>query len=118
MGGRATRTAGPAPRAAGSVRERASLSDRDRTIDRRRLERWFPAMSMPMKKSFVVIAALLLAACGSRNAESPAAAEHGAPAAEQPAKGPNNGRLLADGPFAIELAIFETGVPPEYHAWP
>jgi cobalt-zinc-cadmium efflux system membrane fusion protein len=71
-----------------------------------------------MKKSFLVIAALLLAACGSRNAESPAAAEHGAPAAEQPAKGPNNGRMLADGPFAIELAIFETGVPPEYHAWP
>jgi membrane fusion protein, heavy metal efflux system len=75
-------------------------------------------MSMPMKKSFVVIAVLLLAACGARNAESPAAAEHGAPAAEQPAKGPNNGRILADGPFAIELAIFETGVPPEYHAWP
>lgn len=70
-----------------------------------------------MKKSFVVIAALLLAACGARNAESPAA-EHGAPAAEQPAKGPNNGRMLVDGPFAIELAIFETGVPPEYHAWP
>lgn len=71
-----------------------------------------------MKKSFLVIAALLLAACGARNAESPAAAEHGAPPAEQPAKGPNNGRMLADGPFAIELAIFETGVPPEYHAWP
>lgn len=71
-----------------------------------------------MKNSFVVIAALLLAACGARNTESPAATEHGAPAAEQPAKGPNNGRMLADGPFAIELAIFESGVPPEYHAWP
>jgi cobalt-zinc-cadmium efflux system membrane fusion protein len=71
-----------------------------------------------MNKVFVAIAALLLAACGARNPESPAASEHGAPAAEQPVKGPNNGRMLTDGPFAIELAIFETGVPPEYHAWP
>ena len=34
------------------------------------------------------------------------------------ARGPNNGRLLRDGDFQIELAIFETGVPPEYRAWP
>tara|TARA_R110000824_G_scaffold399102_1_gene604027 strand:+ start:71469 stop:72707 length:1239 start_codon:yes stop_codon:yes gene_type:complete len=33
-------------------------------------------------------------------------------------RGPNDGRLLEDNDFAIELAIFETGVPPEYHAWP
>jgi cobalt-zinc-cadmium efflux system membrane fusion protein len=26
--------------------------------------------------------------------------------------------MLVDGQFAIELAIFETGVPPEFHAWP
>lgn len=26
--------------------------------------------------------------------------------------------MLEDGSFAIELAIFESGVPPEYHAWP
>jgi cobalt-zinc-cadmium efflux system membrane fusion protein len=32
-------------------------------------------------------------------------------------RGPNNGRMLVDGDFAIELAIFETGVPPEYRAW-
>lgn len=35
----------------------------------------------------------------------------------EPAKGPNGGRLLVDGNFVIELAIFETGVPPEYRAW-
>jgi cobalt-zinc-cadmium efflux system membrane fusion protein len=34
------------------------------------------------------------------------------------ARGPNNGRLLRDGDFQLELAIFETGVPPEYRAWP
>jgi cobalt-zinc-cadmium efflux system membrane fusion protein len=32
-------------------------------------------------------------------------------------RGPNNGILLRDGEFVLELAIFETGVPPEYRAW-
>jgi cobalt-zinc-cadmium efflux system membrane fusion protein len=32
-------------------------------------------------------------------------------------EGPNGGRLLVDGDFALELLIFESGVPPEYHAW-
>lgn len=36
---------------------------------------------------------------------------------EEPVKGPHRGRLLQDGDFAVELAIFERGVPPEYHAW-
>lgn len=36
---------------------------------------------------------------------------------ESDARGPNNGRMLRDGDFALELAIFETGVPPEFRAW-
>jgi len=32
-------------------------------------------------------------------------------------KGPHGGRMLRDGDLAVELAIFETGVPPEYRAW-
>ena len=32
-------------------------------------------------------------------------------------KGPNRGRMLRAGNFAIELAIFETGVPPEFRVW-
>jgi len=32
-------------------------------------------------------------------------------------RGPNNGRMLRDGELAIELAIFEAGVPPEFRAW-
>lgn len=32
-------------------------------------------------------------------------------------RGPNGGRLLQEGNFEVELAIFETGVPPEYRAW-
>ena len=43
---------------------------------------------------------------------------HGAEAAEAPeAKGPHRGRLLTDGDFMLELAIFEAGVPPEFRAW-
>lgn len=36
---------------------------------------------------------------------------------EEVPKGPHGGRLLSAGNFAVELAIFEDGVPPEYHAW-
>lgn len=41
------------------------------------------------------------------------------PAAEQtePEKGPHRGRMLREGAFALELAIFETGMPPEFRAW-
>ena len=64
------------------------------------------------------------------HSHSDMAAEHGSstPAAqgeshagkkpEAPAefeRGPNNGRLLRDGDFALEITIFETGVPPEFH---
>jgi cobalt-zinc-cadmium efflux system membrane fusion protein len=34
-----------------------------------------------------------------------------------PGKGVHGGRLLSDGRYALELAIFEDGVPPEFHAW-
>jgi cobalt-zinc-cadmium efflux system membrane fusion protein len=43
---------------------------------------------------------------------------HGAESSEpEAAKGPNRGRLLSDGDFVLELAIFEAGVPPEFRAW-
>ncbi|GAC20676.1 efflux RND transporter periplasmic adaptor subunit [Paraglaciecola arctica] len=45
-------------------------------------------------------------------AESSAVAEE-----PEPEKGPNNGRMLRDGDFAVELSIFETGVPPEFRVW-
>jgi cobalt-zinc-cadmium efflux system membrane fusion protein len=43
---------------------------------------------------------------------------HGA-TEEAPAvvKGPNNGRILTDGDFMLELAIYEENVPPEFRAW-
>jgi cobalt-zinc-cadmium efflux system membrane fusion protein len=54
-----------------------------------------------------------LVACGSGGMpEGPAAGP-----AETFERGPNNGRLLVDGDFALELAIYETGVPPEFRVW-
>lgn len=35
----------------------------------------------------------------------------------EPEKGEHRGRLLKDGDFVLELAIFETGVPPEFRVW-
>lgn len=70
-----------------------------------------------MNKYALLILALTLSACGAPENNS-AEGHDGADAPAQAVKGPHNGRLLADGPFAIELAVFETGVPPEYHAWP
>ncbi len=34
-----------------------------------------------------------------------------------PVKGSHGGRLLTDGSFALELSIFETGVPPQFRVW-
>ncbi len=43
--------------------------------------------------------------------------EHDEHHEEEPEKGAHNGRLLKDGDFVVELAIFEEDVPPEYRAW-
>lgn len=55
-----------------------------------------------------------LAACGS-GADAPKA-EHEAPA-EEFERGPHNGRMLRDKDFAIEVTIFEDGVPPEFRMY-
>ena len=54
-----------------------------------------------------------LSACGGTSA--PAEAEV---AAGDYAKGPHNGRLLKDGDFALEMTIFEDGVPPQFQVYP
>jgi cobalt-zinc-cadmium efflux system membrane fusion protein len=43
-----------------------------------------------------------------------AAAEASEP---EPEKGPHRGRMLREDDFAVELSIFETGVPPEFRVW-
>jgi cobalt-zinc-cadmium efflux system membrane fusion protein len=63
-------------------------------------------------------ALLLLASCsGGGTPDTPTSAEAGEAAAAEPARGPNGGKMFVDGDFAIELAIFEDGVPPQYRAW-
>ena len=49
----------------------------------------------------------------------PLTASSAGPSVEEaePEKGPHGGRILREGDFAIELAIFETGVPPEFRVW-
>ncbi len=51
------------------------------------------------------------------NHESQDHAEHDETMDEEFARGPHRGRLLIDGDFAIEITIFETGVPPEFHVY-
>lgn len=42
---------------------------------------------------------------------------HGVGTEAELEKGPNRGRMLVDGAIAVELAIFESGVPPEFRIW-
>lgn len=45
-------------------------------------------------------------------------ATHDEASAAAPDTGPHGGRLLRDGAFTLELAIFDLGVPPEFRAYP
>jgi len=71
--------------------------------------------------TLALLLALPLAAC-HRDDEAAHAKGDGhehedATEAEEAPRGAHRGRLLQDGAFAIELAVFEDGVPPEFHAW-
>ena len=59
----------------------------------------------------------LLAACDGAPPPAMDSGNAGTAGAESFERGPNNGRMLRDGDFAIELAVYETGVPPEFRAW-
>ena len=61
----------------------------------------------------VVVLAVWLAGIG-RTADAAGDDGH---ADQNATRGPHGGRLLTDGDLAVELAIFEAGVPPEYRAW-
>ena len=65
-----------------------------------------------------LILPLPLIACGGESATENAASEEGeAAAAGDYERGPHNGRMLRDGNFAIEVTVFEDGVPPEYRLY-
>lgn len=57
-----------------------------------------------------------LAACGS--GEEAGHSEGDAQNDEEPAKGPNGGRLLKSGDFAVEITIFEDGQEPQFRVYP
>jgi len=61
-----------------------------------------------------LLAALTLTACGDKPRP---AAEPGHAAAPDYERGPHRGRMLRDGDFALEMTIFEDGVPPEFHVY-
>lgn len=63
-----------------------------------------------------IVATMLLALAVVACARTEGGHEH---EAEESAseRGPHDGRMLRDGPVALELAIFERGVPPELRAW-
>ncbi|MGV8837591.1 HlyD family efflux transporter periplasmic adaptor subunit [Cellvibrio sp.] len=79
----------------------------DRTREHTRWQQWL----------LIGIASLVLAACSDDGSELLAADGHGAESAVAVEKGANNGRMLHDKNVSVELAIFETGVPPEFRAW-
>lgn len=61
----------------------------------------------------LLIPILLIAGCGE-STPGPAGAEVTSGDYE---RGPHRGRMLRDGNFAIEVTIFETGVPPQYRLY-
>src|SRR3546814_1563294 len=72
-----------------------------------------------MRKTYILIAALLaapLVACGQSGDETDVSEGEEA-AADDYERGPHNGRMLRDGDFAIEVTVFEEGVPPEYRLY-
>lgn len=80
---------------------------------------------MKLRLPFTILTILALGGVGfffiTPSHSTPAATESGEHlTAEAPpplTKGPHNGRILTDGDFTLELAIFEDDVPPEFRAW-
>ena len=65
-----------------------------------------------------MLLALPLAACGAGSDKGEASeAGHEAAAAGDYERGPHNGRMLRKGNFALEITVFEDGVPPEYRLY-
>lgn len=73
-----------------------------------------------MRKTYIFAAALLAAplmACGQSGDETEISESEEAAAGDYE-RGPHNGRMLRDGDFAIEVTVFEDGLPPEYRLYP
>ena len=75
---------------------------------------------MIQMKEFLVagMLAFALAGCGASTAGNDAGEAEGGHQENVSPNGPHGGRLLADGGFALEITIFEDGVPPEFRVYP
>jgi cobalt-zinc-cadmium efflux system membrane fusion protein len=62
-----------------------------------------------------IIALTGFAGCGGSSPSAPTTAEPEASGEFE--RGPHRGRMLRDGDLAIEMTIFEDGVPPEFHVY-
>ncbi len=77
-----------------------------------------------MNKQFIAIGAIVIgtALLGTwmllREPQHVATAGHEAPATAEYERGPHRGRMLRVDDFALEVTIFEEGVPPEFHMYP
>jgi cobalt-zinc-cadmium efflux system membrane fusion protein len=67
------------------------------------------------RMTLLLLAFVLATACGRSDVGT--ADEHGHADTEAFERGPHNGRLLEQDDFAVELAIYEAGIPPEYRVW-
>ncbi|MEH6791334.1 efflux RND transporter periplasmic adaptor subunit [Parasphingorhabdus sp.] len=62
------------------------------------------------------MAVLLLVPMAACSTDAPSEAGKGEAAEEE--KGPHRGKMLRDGDFAVEMTVFEDGVPPEFRVYP
>lgn len=65
----------------------------------------------------IALAALILRSGPSTSGDAEGEHEEHADAEETYARGPHRGRLLTDGDFAVEVTIFERGVPPQFRVY-
>ena len=69
-----------------------------------------------MNRTMTLLVLLCLSACGPAQ-DRHQTDEHGHAAEMEPEMGPHGGRQLEEADFALELAIVENGMPPEYRVW-
>ena len=79
-------------------------------------------MRIQIREMLLCAAVLALAACGASETSETGKGSHAhgegeGHEAEEAERGPHGGRLLRDGTFALEVTIFEAGVPPQYRLY-
>jgi cobalt-zinc-cadmium efflux system membrane fusion protein len=75
-----------------------------------------PALALLLATGAAAGGLLLQAQTGEQHQQAHVAEQHEGHAHE-PARGPHGGRLLRRDGFALEITLYETGVPPEFHVY-